>query len=224
MSSFSEAVFERTGRDHISERTFMFILGGYLSAGIAASTVLATLTYQSHLPLLVVIGLCLLPFVGIWISMSSDNWMVSTLGYALVVAPFGALLGPFAAHYKLAIIVQAMFVTLFVTIGMWVTGTAIPRITKDYSGWIVGILLFIIGITLLKPLMAPFGLSPVATIWWHWLCAAFFAALIVYDVNKAMQMPKTLDNAVDAAVGLYLDVLNFFLHAVKALGSSSSDD
>ena len=38
------------------------------------------------------------------------------------------------------------------------------------------------------------------------------------DVNKAMQRPRTLDNAVDSAVGIYLDILNLFLRILELMG------
>ena len=43
---------------------------------------------------------------------------------------------------------------------------------------------------------------------------------IGYDWAKAQEKRKTLDNAVDSAVDLYLDVINLF---VRLLGSKDND-
>ena len=48
-----------------------------------------------------------------------------------------------------------------------------------------------------------------------------YSADIWYDWAKAQNNVKTLDNAIDSAVALYLDVINLFL---RLLGSSKDDN
>ena len=56
-----------------------------------------------------------------------------------------------------------------------------------------------------------------------WAGAAIFSLYIGYDYSKAQMYPKTLDNAVDCAVDLYLDIINLFLRILRILGSNSRD-
>lgn len=56
--------------------------------------------------------------------------------------------------------------------------------------------------------------------WWDWLVALLFCGYIGYDWSKAQQDYKTLDTAIDNAVGLYLDIINLF---VRLLGSNDND-
>ena len=56
--------------------------------------------------------------------------------------------------------------------------------------------------------------------WWDWLVALLFCGYIGYDWAKAQEKRKTLDNAVDSAVDLYLDIINLF---VRLLGSKDND-
>ena len=52
--------------------------------------------------------------------------------------------------------------------------------------------------------------------------AVLFSLYIGYDYYKAQQYPKTVDNAVDSALDIYLDIINLFLRILRILGSRSS--
>ena len=57
--------------------------------------------------------------------------------------------------------------------------------------------------------------------WWDWVVALLFCGYIGYDWAEAQNNAKTLDNAIDSAVALYLDIINLFL---RLLGSSKDDN
>lgn len=218
---FSQKLLDkRRGYDVLSDRVFMFVLGLYVVGGLLASTLMAALSYHWQAPnLIVVLVLGLgLPILGIMISFKSDDWMISTLGYALVVVPFGVLLGPVVALYQLQSVIQVVATTLVVSAALWAVGMLIPPIVQNWSAYIIGALLILIAGDLTRLVMPIFGLQPVTLQWWAWVGVILFSGLIVYDVNKAMQRPKTLDNAVDAAVGIYLDILNLFLRLLEIMG------
>lgn len=218
---FSQKLLDkRRGYDVLSDRVFMFVLGLYVVGGLLASTFMAALSYHWQAPnLIVVLVLGLgLPILGIMISFKSDDWMISTLGYALVVVPFGVLLGPVVALYQLQSVIQVVATTLVVSAALWAVGMLIPPIVQNWSAYIIGALLILIAGDLTRLVMPIFGLQPVTLQWWAWVGVILFSGLIVYDVNKAMQRPKTLDNAVDAAVGIYLDILNLFLRLLEIMG------
>jgi FtsH-binding integral membrane protein len=52
--------------------------------------------------------------------------------------------------------------------------------------------------------------------------AALFCGYIAYDWAKAQEESPTADNAVDACVGLYLDIINLFLRILSSSSSSKS--
>ncbi|MCR5192464.1 MAG: Bax inhibitor-1 family protein, partial [Bacteroidales bacterium] len=45
-----------------------------------------------------------------------------------------------------------------------------------------------------------------------------FSGYIGYDVAKSQAYPKTLDNAVDSALDIYLDIINLFIRLLSILG------
>ena len=48
-----------------------------------------------------------------------------------------------------------------------------------------------------------------------WLFVLVFSGFIGYDVAKAQAFPKTLDNAVDSALDIYLDIINLFIRLLS---------
>jgi FtsH-binding integral membrane protein len=51
-----------------------------------------------------------------------------------------------------------------------------------------------------------------------WIIAAIFCGYIGYDWGKASALPKTVDNAVDSAAALYMDIINLFLRILSIMG------
>jgi FtsH-binding integral membrane protein len=215
----SDAIFDRKGRDLISDRTFAALLGLLVFGGLLGTTTMAMLSYHWSLNIWMVLLLGLgLPILGIVISAKSDDPVISLFGYALVFIPFGILIGPVVAIFKITSVIQAVVITMGVAGAMWMLGMLFPPILKDYSMFIVGLLLVVVMGEFSRILLPAFGIKSALGVWWTWLVAAIFTGLILYDVNRAMQMPKTADNAVDAAVGIYLDILNLFLRVLELVG------
>ena len=55
-------------------------------------------------------------------------------------------------------------------------------------------------------------------VWLDWLVVLMFCCYVGFDVSLARNRPKTLDNAVDSACGLYLDLINLFLRLLIIFG------
>jgi FtsH-binding integral membrane protein len=141
----------------------------------------------------------------------------------MVVIPFGILLGPILAMYNAASVLQAFTVTMVVSAGMWIVGTAIPPITRNWGGFLMGGLFALMGGYLVDGIMPLFGMRPVLMGVLPWLGTLVFSGLIVWDINKAMQLPKTPHNAVNSAVGVYLDIYNLFMQLLQIFGRRNND-
>lgn len=57
---------------------------------------------------------------------------------------------------------------------------------------------------------------------WDVLVALLFCGYIGYDWAVAQREEKTVDNAVDTCVGLYLDIINIFIRVLSASGNKKS--
>ena len=53
-----------------------------------------------------------------------------------------------------------------------------------------------------------------------WAVVLIFCGYIGYDWARANSIPKTIDNAVDSAAALYMDILLLFLRILRILGRS----
>ena len=49
--------------------------------------------------------------------------------------------------------------------------------------------------------------------------AALFSLYIGYDFYRSQQFAKTVDNAVDCALDIYLDIVNLFLALLRIFGN-----
>ena len=58
-------------------------------------------------------------------------------------------------------------------------------------------------------------------IWRHgatdWVVAAIFCGYIGYDWGRANAIPKTLDNAIDSAASLYIDIIILFMRILRIM-------
>jgi FtsH-binding integral membrane protein len=50
-----------------------------------------------------------------------------------------------------------------------------------------------------------------------WIAAGIFSLYIAYDYARAQLIPKTVDNAVDVCIALYLDVINLFIRIASIM-------
>ena len=51
-----------------------------------------------------------------------------------------------------------------------------------------------------------------------WIAAGLFSLYIGYDVYRSQQFAKTVDNAVDCALDIYLDIANLFIRLLSIMG------
>lgn len=149
---------------------------------------------------------------GVFLTLS-DHPVVSFIGYNLIVVPIGILLCICLPEYPASSIELAAGLTAFVTLAMIVIATIRPSIFEG------------LGRTLLVSLILGLVAEIFATLFgyrgdfFNWLFVIIFSLYVGYDWQKAQGEAKTIDNAVDAAVNIYLDIINIF---VRLLGSSKS--
>ena len=50
------------------------------------------------------------------------------------------------------------------------------------------------------------------------LVALIFCGYIGFDWSRAQRYPKTINNAIDASVDIYVDIVNLFVRVLSILG------
>ena len=163
-------------------------------------------------PLWIFIGYFVLAIAGIAISARSTNPWISFLGYNLLVLPIGVLLCLILPGIPVAIVTKALLLTGIVTATMTLLGLVAPNVFLGMGRTLF--IALIVGI--LAELVATFLFHYTGTAF-DWIFVVLFSAYIGYDVAKSQIYPKTVDNAVDCALDIYLDIINIFIRLLALL-------
>lgn len=150
---------------------------------------------------------------GAYLFSSSNDPGVSFLGYNLVVVPFGLIINLVVSRYDPQLVLDAIRITGLVTIGMMCAGSLFPAFFQRIGSALTIALLLVIVVELVEIFV--FGVHHGIL---DWIVAVIFCGYIGYDWARANQIPKTLDNAIDSAAALYMDIINLFLRVLRILG------
>ena len=145
----------------MSRNGFAALLCFWIVAGLLTSAFTAHLTYgmtMAQLGTTAIIALCVTPFIGVFVSAKSDNPVFSLLGYFLICAPFGALVGPVVAQYTDASVYKVLLITGGMTGALGFLGAVLPDSLESWGGPLFGALLLLLLGSFIVPIGAFFGL------------------------------------------------------------------
>jgi len=227
-----DSVWERSDNllpDTMSDRQYILAVTMFTVYGLFLTSIIGYNTMAWHpTSIWTVLGIGLvIPIIGIIIALKSDFWPVSLAGYTMVVVGLGIIIGPCVAMYKTTVVINAIMATFGVTCIMSLTGIIYPKSLAHWGGYLSGALLALIVVRCIQIYMFSRGMMYEGHGWMIYIeyaGAVLFSLYIIYDWNRAMRLTHTLDNAVDCALAIYLDIINLFLHLLKILGSRSSSD
>lgn len=205
--------------DTLSARNYNLALCGTLTYGLVVNALMVYFLYgplQQMASMLGWLGMLLVYLVptiaGIIIANRSTRPLVSFLGYNLVVLPIGLMLALVVPGLPAGLVVKAMGLTAMVTLTMTLLAVVRPQL---FLG--IGRTLFIaLLVGLLAEVVATFLLGYRGAMF-DWLFVLLFSGYIGYDVARSQVYPKTLDNAIDCALDVYLDVINLFIRLLSIL-------
>ena len=210
----STGVFDREGSDTISANAFYFIVSLGLAWGFVLTAYFANyaieIGFMPDIWQLLLIGLAI-PILGILIAIKSKNPIVSFIGYNMVVVPFGFILGPVVNHYSPDVIRNTMYTTAGIAVFMGLMGTMFPNFFSRIGGFLL-VALFAMLMVLILQLFIPAMRLHI----FDYIGAGLFSLLIGYDMYRANHIQKTVNNAIDVCIDLYLDIINLFLFLLRS--------
>jgi len=217
--SMESNVFNRTDTTGklISENVYNLTIGLVLAWGFLLNWLLVTSISPASLlsfgfwPLM--IGYFVSCFIGIRIYTKSDDPFISFIGYNFVVIPFGLILNIIVSSYDPVIVQDAIRVTGIVTCIMMILGSAFPSFFQKISGALTVALIAVIIVEMVEIFIFKTHHGVL-----DWIVALIFCGYIGYDWGRANRIPKTLDNAVDSAASLYMDIINLFIRILRIMG------
>lgn len=204
----------------MSKNLYVLSICGFTAFGIFVSMLVAQTTLHMEMSIVFALVVLALGICGILLAYRSSQPIVSLLGYMMVAVPYGALLGPLLNLYITVSIVEAFFVTTIYVAIFGVIGAIIPDALDSWAKWIIGGLLVSILGYFIIPIGGFFGIQIEQALGiWDWATIALFAFIIMYDFNKALRIPYTLDNSIDVAIAIYLDWFNVFVRYLIRRGN-----
>ena len=187
----------------ISSEMYNLIIGGVLLYGFIINAIMTAVFGDSIVsfvltnPIAFYIGYFILAIAGTFMVRKSDNPVVSFIGYNLMVVPIG------------------MVIAVSVTLVMMIISSIYPNFFLS-MGRTLGITLLITVVVEAIMLIAGASLGII-----DYVVVAIFCLYVGYDWAKANAIEKTVDNAIDSASELYLDIVNLFLRIMKILARAN---
>ena len=205
----------------ITEQKYNIVLCGAVLWGLIINFILCITVgnvYEYINPIPFFIGYFVLVIAGSLIASKSDNAVVSFIGYNMIVLPIGLVVSTVVELYggvQSTVVAEAFLITMCVTAVM-----ALFAVTKPDLVATIGGILFpcLIGLIVAEVVVLLLGYNNNI---FSWIGAALFSLYIAYDNYRSQQFTKTVDNAVDCAVDIYLDITALFLRILRIVGGRS---
>lgn len=204
--------------DFITTNTYNLIIGAVVLYGIIVNAIMVATCgplFANMNMIAFLVGYFVLVLLGVFIT-RSNNPIASFVGYNLVVVPIGAVVSVCIPGYDNSAILSAIIVTGIVVAVMIFISASFPKVFAKMGGALFVALLVSFVAELVASLLGYGGDI------FNWLFVVLFSLYIGYDWHKAQIYPKTIDNAIDSALDIYLDIINLFLRLLQLF--SRSDD
>ena len=143
------------------------------------------------------------------------------VGYALLVSALFMFLSIVVSILNgrdsaLAALIISFLITAIVTVIMILVSSIFPKFFLSIGrGLLIGLIASIV-IEVLGMLIFKWSMN-----FMDYIVALIFCGFIGLDWARAQVFPKTLDNAVDSAADIYVDVANLFIRILAITGKSS---
>jgi FtsH-binding integral membrane protein len=204
-------VWERNYEENtLPKRVYVAAIGFWLIYGLILAAMLSGVSREWPESIWLILGLFVVAIVGIIINVASNNWFVSAIGYTIVAGSLGLMIGPSNSHYSDASLLRIAAITAGCTGAMTLIAIMIPQSLENWGSFLLAALTLLIVGNVGRIFLVAYGLGDSLSIL-DWVGVFLFMAYITYDWNRAMRISYTMDNAVDVACALYLDVINLFL-------------
>ena len=200
----------------VTERSYNLTLGLTLLWGVLINVVMSVFfTYQIlSLNYLLVLAVYFVGTIGCSILVhKSDSPAVSFAGFTGMAVSMGLLLTFYVTVFTAHSVSYAFIATALVTVIMVILSMLYPAFFQNLGRTLFISLLACIIIQVAGAFLFRLPMSII-----DYAVALIFCGYIGLDWCRAQQYPKTLDNAIDCAADIYLDVVNLFIRILAITG------
>ena len=200
----------------VTERSYNLTIGLTLLWGVLINVVMSVFfTYQIlSLNYILVLVIYFVGTIGCSILVhKSDSPAVSFAGFTGMAVSMGLLLTFYVTAFTAHSVSYAFIATALVTVIMVILSMLYPEFFRNLGRTLFISLLGCIVIQLVGAFLLRLPLTII-----DYAVALIFCGYIGLDWCRAQQYPKTLDNAIDSAADIYLDVVNLFIRILSITG------
>ncbi|MBT4376709.1 hypothetical protein HOD29_05020 [archaeon] len=211
----------------LSKFQYRNLIAGHTILGMLVAILIAYNTQSWDMSILEIflVGLGI-PILGILIAYRrASTTLVTFFGYMLVVLGMSAIMGPVLQNFDSEIVLRAFLSTCGIAVLMSIIGLTVKKDLSHWGVYLFGALLALILVRVIQIFI------PQAASYEKWYFpfieyagAALFSLLIIYDWNRGMKMTYNHRNAILTAIGLFLDIINLFIHLLRIMAGSFSKD
>lgn len=204
--------------NEISRRTFNGIMSLTVLFGLILDIVIAIFfgeAIQTINPAILIIGFLIVGLLSLLMIYGSRKPVVSFVGFTILSAVFGILLAYVIGLYDFSIVVQAFGATAICVFAFVALGIIFPQFFKSIGKMLFFALLITIIVEVILLLL---GISEPSII--NWIVVAIFCGYIGYDFAKSQEYVPTVDNAIDSAADIYVDIMNLFVRFMSIFADS----
>lgn len=209
-------------RDEITPQSYNMIIGATLLYGFVVNIIMIATCYDfvaNINPIIFYILYFGMAIAGGLMVHKSDNPVISFIGYNLYVLPLGMVLtltiNMLLGYGYESTIITAFAITAIVTVVMMLLGAAFPRFFLSMGSTLCISLLITVIVEIVLALLG-INLGIVS-----YIVVLIFCGYIGYDWAKANAVPKTVDNAIDSAAELYVDIIALFMRVLSILARAN---
>ena len=200
----------------VTERAYNLTIGLTLLWGVLINVVMATFfTYQIlSMNYLLVVVLYFAGTLGCSILVhKSSSPAMSFTGFTGMAISMGLLLTFYVTAFTGHSVAYAFIATALITVIMVLLSMLYPEFFRNLGRTLFVSLIGCILIELIGSLVLGLPMTII-----DYAVALIFCGYIGLDWHRAQQFPKTMDNAVDSAADIYLDVVNLFVRILSITG------
>jgi FtsH-binding integral membrane protein len=210
--------------DEITANAYNLIFALTTAFGTAVYGFSAAQTLHATINWWISLGLFVVALIGCFVAVI-DFPPLKIIGLTMISGGLGLISGPYIGHFKLASVVEIAAATVMLTLILGAIGTLIPKSLSNWGTTLLTLLVALILMQILLPLAYSLMGLPMAGLRnaLDWLGVILFSAYIVYDFNRAQELQKTVSNAMDCGVSVFLDIANLFIRLLSIFGQSSDD-
>ena len=205
----------------MSAKSYNLTLTGVVFYGILVNAIMCSIIdplefFLNYNPITLFVAYIVLVIGGVVINNFCKSAIAKFIGYNMVVLPIGVVIS--VAVFAVGgidspVVMGACYYTALITAIMVIASYLFP----NFFAKLGGVLLFSLITLLVVGILGRFIPALYAGGIYSYISACIFSLYIGFDVYRAQRFPKTVANAITAALDIYLDIANLFLDILRLL-------